>query len=270
MRQLEAGKRLKQVACTIILPAFSFVIFWASAVSAVQPDAAHKEQEARGQDEFELVMSKNDSACKPLLTILNKYLIDDDRIPSQAQGEDLALVSWEPIALGDRVSTDQVIEKALLDINNDGKKELVVRHKGSLRSQMTESLFIFPSGSDVLSKLKPGQGGLAPLFATPDKIDFRPRDYVLKDLPMPIREKLMEDLKKQMSELLKKGLIKEENLAPARIGGVLVLQPFVWRNSVYILMTDLHQEWIVISKYKSGETLEDICYFHGPDRLKPE
>ena len=87
---------------------------------------------------------------------------------------------------------------------------------------------------------------------------------------MPIREKLMEDLKKQMSELLKKGLIKEENLAPARIGGVLVLQPFVWRNSVYILMTDLHQEWIVISKYKSGETLEDICYFHGPDRLKPE
>ncbi len=140
-----------------------------------------------------------------------------------------------------------------------------------MHSQLTDSLHIFPPDTDVLSKLRPGPGGLRPLYVTPDKIDFSERGYVLKDLPSPIREKLMADLKKQLSETLKKGLIKEENLAPAITGGPgSVLQPFLWRNSVYINITNLHQEWIVISKYKSGGTLEDICYFHGPSRFKPE
>src|SRR6266545_457324 len=213
------GVDKKIVAFPLFLSTVCFVIFWASAVRTVQSDAAHKEHEARGQDELKLVMSKDDSICKPLLTIMNRYLTEDGRIVSQAQGEDLALVSWEPIDLRDRVSRGQIIEKALLDINNDGRNELVVKHSGFMHSLKTDSLFIFPADSNVLAKLRPGPGGVSPLYGTPDKIDFPERGYVLKDLPSPIREKLMADLKKQLSEPLKKGLIKEENLAPAMTGG---------------------------------------------------
>jgi len=76
-------------------------------------------------------------------------------------------------------------------------------------------------------------------------------------------------LKEQLSSLLKSRLLKEEDLVPAQIGGS-VLQPFVWKNSVHLYMTDAHQQWVVIAKYKSGETLEDRCYFQGPDRLIPD
>jgi hypothetical protein len=258
---------MTKVIC--IIP-FCFLIFWASTVPAEQPDTPPKEKEARSHDELSLIMSKDDSACKPLLTIMNRYRPESDRVPSQAQGGDLALVSWEPIDLHDRISTDQILETALLDIDNDGNKELVVKLTGFMHSQLTDSLHIFPPDSDVLSKIRPGPGGLGPLYVTSDKIDFSERGYVLKDLPSPIREKLMADLKKQLAEPLKKGLLKEANLAPAMTGGPgSVLQPFVWENTVYINMTNHHQEWVVLSKYKLGGTLVDICYFHGPDLFKP-
>jgi hypothetical protein len=259
---------MTKVICIIL---YCFLTFWVSAVPAVQLDTPPKEKEAHSQDELSLIMSKDDSACRPLLNIMNRYRSEYDRIPSQAQGGDLTLVSWKPIDLHVRNSTDQIIETAVLDIDNDGKKDLVVKVTGFMHSKLTDSLHIFPPDSDVLSKLRPGPGGLGPLYVTPDKIDFSERGYVLKDLPSPIREKLMADLKKQLAEPLKKGLIKAENLDPAMTGGPgSVLQPFVWKNTVYINMTNLHQEWIVLSKYKSGGRLVDICYFHGPDLVNPE
>jgi len=135
---------------------------------------------------------------------------------------------------------------------------------------MTDRLFIFPHDSNVLSKLRSGPGGFGPLYNTPNKLNFSERGYALKDLPLPIKEKLMKDLKRQLAEPLKKGLIKEEGLAPALTGGPgSVLRPFVWGKTVYTLVTNLHGDWISISKYISGSNLEDICYFHGPDRITP-
>src|SRR5690348_18278991 len=94
---------------------------YGSAVPAVQPDTSQNKKETR-EAGFRLVMSKNDDICTPLLAIANRYLVDSDRIPSEAQRQDLTLVSWNRVHYDDRSPSDQVIENALLDINNDGRK----------------------------------------------------------------------------------------------------------------------------------------------------
>lgn len=269
LQDLTAVGRVKRVIAGLL-----FLIVWFGS-ELLAPSRGHTEQmepsEFAHGVEYGLLMSKDDTVCKPLMGIVIKHLTVEGRIDSEAQGTDLGLVSWEPIEIPHNGSTDQVPEKALLDINNDGKKELVVKDSGFMHSLITDRLFIFPPSSDVLSTLRSGPGGLGPLYSTPNKLDFVERGYALKDLPIPIRKQLLKALKKQLSEPLRKGLLKEENLVPASTGGPgSVLQPFVWKNTAYIIVTNLHQEWIAISKYISGSTLEDICYFYGPDRIKPD
>lgn len=253
---------------------FLFLIMWLGsellAPSRGQTEQMEPSEFAQGV-EYSLLMSKDDTVCKPLMGIVIKHITVEGRIDSETQGTDLGLVSWEPIEIPYNGSTDQVLGKALVDINNDGKKELVVRDSGFMHSVITDRLFIFPPSSDVLSKLRSGAGGLGPLYSTPNKLDFVERGYALKDLPIPIRKQLLKALKENLSEPLNKGIIKEGNLVPASTGGPgSVLEPFAWKNTAYIMVTNRGQEWIVISKYISRSTLEDICYFYGPNRIKPD
>ena len=227
-----------------------------------------------GEAAYKLVMSKNKELCTNMLKLFKADMKQYGEIHYE-EHDIFKRIPWKSVDISDERYPNygcSSIKQAIFDINNDDNNELVIKWSGCLRDQLTDRIYIFPTDNDVLSKLKPGPGGLKPLFNTRDKLELSGKAgqrYVLKELPIPMREKLMEEIKKQMSELLKKGLIKEDDLEPAGIGGVLSLQPFIWKETTYISMTDLHQEWIVIAKYLQRETLEDICYFHGKSLIKP-
>src|SRR5207249_7284640 len=117
MIQHYEAKGIKNVAFPLFLASLHLVVL--CLLLSGGATASQVQEETR-----QLVMSKDDSICKPLLTIMNRYLTEEGRIDSKAQAGDLTLVSWEPIDVPDRRSTNQIPEKTLLDINNDGKREL--------------------------------------------------------------------------------------------------------------------------------------------------
>jgi len=217
---------------------------------------------AASADPYKLVMSKEKELCSGVLKLFNADMKKYGEIRYE-QHEVFSQVHWEPVDIGEEGPARgcSIILKSLLDINNDGKEDLVIRSRGCLRSQLTDSIYVFPPDSDVISKLKPGKGGLAALD-TVNKIELSGHGYDLKKLPKSMKEKVLKDIRGQLPES-QKGI----DLKPG-IGGVLVLQPFVWGKTTYTSMTDLHQEWIVIVKYLQGETLEDRCYFHGKSLIK--
>ena len=213
---------------------------------------------------YELVMSKNKKFCKAMLVLynedVNSYRYGEIKYDTH---EIFTRISWQPVDLNEKEHPTygcSFVKQALFDIDNDGKNDLVIKYSGCLRDDLTDSLFVFAPDSDILSKLKPGLGGLAPLFKTLNKINRN--TYDLKELPKSVEEKLVTKIRKQLPESSKNLDIK------IGIGGVFILQPFIWDTTSYISMTDLHQEWIVVAKYKQAEEMQDICYFHGPDFYK--
>lgn len=181
---------------------------------------------------YTLEMSKDAKLCNAMLALYNEDMKAYKEIRYN-QHEMFINIDWQ-------FDDDLDIEHAVFDINNDGKNELVIKIAWHLRGIRDETLYIFPAHSDVLSKLKPGPGGLhalsdnsVELFSSGNKI------YVLKDLP-----KTPED---------------------AWVGGLFVLYPFSWEGINYISMTDHTPRWIVIAKYKQAEELQDICYFFNPN-----
>jgi hypothetical protein len=108
---------------------------------------------------------------------------------------------------------------------------------GCFHDLMSDGLFIFPEDSDILSRLKPGPGGLSDMFASANKLSLTGKGYELKAMTGGKGESV------------------------PNIGPVLVLQPFLWERTVYISMTELERDWVVIAKYRQAEYVEDVCYF---------
>jgi hypothetical protein len=188
---------------------------------------------------YELAMSKNQELCETVLNLYNEDMDSSGKIQYDMH-EIFKAIRWQPFDLNEKKYPTygcRYVKQAQFDMNNDGKDDLVVKYSGCFRDNLTDSLFIFPSDSDILLHLRPGQGGLAPLFHTSNKVDRNIYALTqLKDGNRPL------------------------------IGGIFVLHPFIWESTSYLSMTDLRQEWIVIAKYKQAEELQDICYFHGPAR----
>ena len=96
------------------------------------------------------------------------------------------------------------LQRADFDIDNDGHSNLVLKYCGCLHDLMGDGLFIFPENSNILSRLKPGPGGLFDMFASANKFELTGDLYELKEAKG------------------KKGAL------PPIIGTVFVLQPFLW------------------------------------------
>ncbi len=193
-----------------------------------------------GTEAYKVVMSKNKALCRGMLKLFNQDMKEQGFIRYD-QHEAFRQVSWEPVELAGpkpMVKYCSLLQKTIVDLNNDGKRELVVKTSFCLRSQTSDSLYIFPADSNVLEKASWGDMKL--LFDTPNKFHRTGDVYSLTELNLASNERGHE-----------------------AIGGVFIIQPFLWGNVAYISMTDLHQEWIVIAKYLQGEELQDICYFRG-------
>ena len=97
---------------------------------------------------YTLVMSKDAKLCNAMLALYNEDMKAYKRIRYD-QHEMFTSIKWQ---------TDDELEltHTFFDINNDGKNELVIKSVWPLNGIDEETLYIYPAGSDVFSKLKPG------------------------------------------------------------------------------------------------------------------
>jgi hypothetical protein len=197
-----------------------------------------------GKEAYEIVMSKDKGVCE---TMLKTYNSDMRRFRDIRYGEHeiFKRVPWHKFELGEQTYGCELFWRGHFDINNDGKEDLVIKRSACLRDNLSDSFYMFPGNSDVLMRLKSGPGGLDPLFETSNKFARTSNAYVLAELPLDQTEGIAQD-----------------------IGGIFVIQPFIWDKKTYLSMTDLHQEWIVINQYQGEDRFQDICYFHGKSRLQ--
>lgn len=186
---------------------------------------------------YALVMSKDTKLCNAMLALYNEDMKAYKRI--RYDQHEMFTNIWEPVDVDEaNHPTYGCLQywRGIFDINNDGKNELVIKQSACLSGILTDSLYIYPDNSDVLS-FNPKSGKLNPLKDTDNKLGEH-EVYYLKDLP---------------------------KTSEAWIGGHFVLNPFIWEGASYISMTDQMPRWIVIAKYKQAEEMQDICYFSNPN-----
>lgn len=220
--------------------------------------------EAAWAGPYLLAMSKDKVLCESMLGLYNKDMDTYGRINYDAH-EIFSRIEWENI---DTLNEDSFthVQRAIFDINNDGKNELVIKTSLQEFNSFNETLYIFPADSDALSKLKPGKGGLEALSLTANFLfgDDTNQSYYLKSVPKLLQEKILVYKLKHLPNYLKNVNINDlrRDLGKTTIGPFFVLQPFIWHGITYISMTDRNQEWIVVGKYKQAEEIQDICYIY--------
>lgn len=149
-------------------------------------------------------------------------------------------VEWTAVELkgeGPKVRRCSSLDKTNMDLNNDGRDDLVVKTTFCMKGVPSESFYVFPANSPVLNQL--AWQDMSPLLATQDKFERTGGTYPLTSLSMD-----------------------KASSSPA-LSTVFTIQPFRLDGVVYIGLTDARREWMVIAKYRGGERFEDLCYLHA-------
>jgi len=149
-------------------------------------------------------------------------------------------VEWTAVELkgeGPQIRRCSSFDKANMDLNNDGRDDLVVKSAFCMKGAPSESFYVFPANSPVLNQL--AWQDMSPLLATHDKFERTGGSYPLTSLPM-------------------------DKVSPApALSTVFTIQPFRLDGVAYVGLTDARREWMVIAKYRGGERFEDLCYLHA-------
>ena len=151
----------------------------------------------------------------------------------------LNTVQWSAVRLkgqGPKTSHCSSLDKALLDLNNDGTLDLVVKTTFCMKGGPSDSLYLFPGDSAVLDQA--GWQDLSALLVTPDKFERTGGTYAPTALPL------------------------KEGAAPA-LSALFTVYPFVLDGMSYVGLTDARLEWMVVAKYLGGERFEDQCYLRA-------
>lgn len=149
-------------------------------------------------------------------------------------------VEWTAVELkgeGPKTRRCSSLDKTNMDLNNDGRDDLVVKTTFCMKGAPSESFYVFPANSPVLDQL--GWQDMHPLLATQDKFERTGGTYPLASLSMD-----------------------KASSSPA-LSTVFTIQPFRLDGVAYIGLTDARREWMVIAKYRGGERFEDLCYLHA-------
>ncbi|MDH4083542.1 MAG: hypothetical protein OEV99_04445 [Nitrospira sp.] len=148
-------------------------------------------------------------------------------------------VGWEPVELNGEGPTARrcsSLDKTIIDLDNDGRADLLVKTTFCMKGDPSDSLYVFPADSQVLEETS--WQDLSPLLATHDKFERTGGTYALTSL---------------------RG---NKGGTPPALTTTFSLQPFLLDGRVYIGLTDARREWLVITKYRGGERFEDLCYLH--------
>lgn len=146
-------------------------------------------------------------------------------------------VQWEGIDLkgvGPTVRRCSSLDKTIIDLDNDGRKDLVVKTTFCMKGDPSDSLYIFPAESTVLEETS--WQDLSPLLATHDKFERTGGIYPLTALQF------------------------DKGQASPALATTFSVNPFILEGTTYVGLTDSRREWLVVAKYVGEERLEDLCY----------
>jgi hypothetical protein len=192
-----------------------------------------------GEPGFQLVAGRDSKFCARMLGLFREDV--DDRGRLRYQHEIFRQIAWKPVELkgqGPRTRHCSSLDKAIIDLDNDGQLDLVVKTAFCMKGSSSDSFYMFPANSVVLEQAN--WQDLSPLLATPDKFEQTGGTYPLTQL-----------------------LVEEIGVSRSPLTGVFTIQPFMLDRNAYVSLTDGHAEWMVIAKYRGGERFEDLCYLRA-------
>lgn len=146
-------------------------------------------------------------------------------------------VQWEPIDLkgdGPTVRRCSSLDKTIIDLDNDGRKDLVVKTTFCMKGDPSDSLYVFPAESTVLEETS--WQDLSPLLATHDKFERTGGIYPLTALQF------------------------DKGQASPALTATFSINPFILEGTTYVGLTDSRRKWLVVAKYMGEERFEDLCY----------
>jgi hypothetical protein len=177
----------------------------------------------------ELVAVKARPVCEKVAKFFGERLAPDQEL--------LNTVEWSPVelqGLGPKLRRCSSLDKALIDLDNDGTKDLVVKTTFCMKGVPSDSFYSFPADSTVLEQAS--WQDLSPLLATADKFERTGGMYPLTSLRV------------------------ESAAVPPPLTTVFTVHPFILDGVAYLSVTDAKQDWMAIAKYLGGERFEDQCY----------
>ena len=189
-----------------------------------------------GDRGYQLVAGRDSTFCARVLEAFREDV--DDRGRLRYQHEIFRQTTWKPVELrgqGPKASRCSGLNKTMIDLNNDGEPDLVVKATFCMKGSPSDSFYMFPADSAVLEQAN--WQDLSPLLATPDKFERTGGTYPLTQLP-----------------------VEETEMSRVPLTGVFTLEPFILDGRAYVSLTDRRAEWIVITQYRDDGRFEDVCY----------
>jgi hypothetical protein len=188
----------------------------------------------------DLMAAKGKPFCERILDLFQKNMGSGNRLNIEA--EPFSQIRWEPASIAGaapKVRRCSSLDKALVDLDNDGTKDLVIKTTFCMKGAPSDSFYMFSADSNVLEQAS--WQDMAPLLATTDKFERTGGSYPLASLSMS----------------------SESNKGTPTLSTVFTVQPFILDEKTYVALTDGRGEWTVIAKYLRGERFEDLCYLRA-------
>ena len=205
-------------------------------------------------DEYVLVMSKDDSVCQHMLKIYNEDLKKFGKIKYD-QHEEFKAIRWEQkryVWQFHGSSRPGVLTVSRLDINNDGKREVVLKMGDvGLKGEPSDNIFIFnekdiDTFTDEIVLTEELTNKAIDIFLG-GALGRRRNVYTLQELP--IFEILSIDGTK----------------FPLRysLGGWFYFHLFLYNREyfMYDWYPGIDKHWEVVLRYSPENQLRDVCYF---------
>lgn len=215
---------------------------------------------------YRVVMSKD----KPLCNYIAKTYNADTKTYGSIQYDKHRLFNRIPWSWQSRTKRLPIFtptfRRAIFDIRNDGKKELVLQTYLMLNGIAGSHTYVYPPSSDILTRVDSNKHVL------PDEkkhgIFAGASEYFLKDVPRSSEQWVKAYEHRYVSQAqwtygyIKNRGAKPWGLEPFLDTNYLDVQPFIWHGVNYLSMTQVGSRWFVISKLVQLGKFHDICYLY--------
>lgn len=188
---------------------------------------------------YDVLMSREEQFCRQVEDALISLPISNGPAAFSPDDDRIHPMAWQPVQLGGdapRTTVCSELQQALVDLNNDGRQDLVVRSRFCMKGKPSDSLYVFPGDSAVLQQAT--WQDLTSLHATPDKFERTGGAYPLQE-----------------------GSAGGDSAA---LRTLFTIEPFVMDGRTYVSLTSPPYEYVVIASYQGGDSFRDLCYLHRP------